>query len=610
MNTDGIRSVADLFLRRVAATPDAEAFSYPAGDGWKTLTWRAVGERVRAIACGLRACGLVDEDRVGILSGTRMEWLLADYAAMCAGGAVTTVYPNNTADECAYILRDSGTAFVFAENAAQLKKLADKRGDLPSVKKVILFEGAAPPEPGDGWAIPLAELEALGRAHDEKDRAAFDKIANAVGRDALATLIYTSGTTGQPKGVELTHDCWLYEAEGIDGIGVLNADDRQYLWLPLAHSFGKVLTVAQLRIGFFTAVDGRIDKLMDNLAAVRPTLVCAVPRIFEKVHNKVVAGAREGGGLKWRIFQWAVRVGNEVSRVKQRGQSPSGMLALKNAIADRLVFTKLKQRLGGNLRLFVSGAAPLARELAEFFHACDILILEGYGMTESSAASFVNRPDKYRFGTVGLPLPGTEVKIAAEDGEILIRGRGVMRGYHNLPEATAETLTPDRWLKTGDIGEVDAEGFLRITDRKKDLIKTSGGKYVAPQMIEGKLKALCPLVSQVVVHGDNRNYCTALVTLDEEALRKWARENGREGKPYAELAALPEVHALLQPYVDQLNRELPSYETVKKFAVLPADFSQDSGELTASLKVKRKAVEKKYKTVLDGLYAGGKQAEA
>jgi long-chain acyl-CoA synthetase len=356
-----------------------------------------------------------------------------------------------------------------------------------------------------------------------------------------------------------------------------------------------------VRIGFYTAVDGRIDKIVDNLGVVKPTLVCAVPRIFEKVHNKVVAGAREGGGLKYAIFKWAFGVGREVSALRQKGREPGGLLALKNAIAHKLVFSKLHARFGGNLKYFISGSAPLARELADFFHAAGVLILEGYGLTETSAATFVNRPDRYRFGTVGMALPGTEVKLAPEDSEILIKGPGVMRGYHGLAEATRETVDADGWLHTGDIGVIE-DGFLRITDRKKDLIKTSGGKYVAPQALEGKLKAICPYVSQVVVHGNNRNFCTALISLEEESVRKWAAENGLGQKSYAELAADPKVKALLQTCVDQLNSELPSYETIKKFGLLPQDLTVEAGELTASLKVKRKVVEQKYKAMLDGFY--------
>ena len=596
------QSVSDLFLDRVAQTPNAEAFRIPQSDGgWKSLSWKDTGVRVRAIASGLRDLGLTDEARVTILSGTRLEWILADLGIMCAAGATTTIYPSNTPDECAFILKDSGTEFVFAEDEKQVKKLRQKRGELPAIKKVITFEKVAPADDKDDWVISLAELEQRGAAYDGANAGAYEKVARSVTKDRLATLIYTSGTTGTPKGVELLQDCWLFQAEGIEQLSLLTSTDVQYLWLPMAHVFGKVLLAAQIKVGFASAIDGRVDKIVENLAVVRPNFVAAVPRIFEKVYNKVVGGAKEAGGLKWKIFQWAVEVGKQVSHEKQAGRQPSGLLALKNLIATKLVFSKLQQRFGGRLKYFVSGSAPLNRDIAEFFHAFDILILEGYGLTEASASNFVNRPGKYKFGTVGLPIPGTEVKIAESDGEILLRCRGVMRGYHGLADATKEAIDADGWFHTGDIGEFDSDGFLKITDRKKDLIKTSGGKYVAPQLLEGKLKTLSPLISQAVVHGDKRNYCSALVTIDEGELRKWGAGHGLSGD-YATLTQKDELRAEIQKAIDALNKGLPSYSTVKKFAILPTDFTVESGELTASLKVRRKIVEKKHQAVLDDFY--------
>jgi long-chain acyl-CoA synthetase len=591
-----------MFLARIAETPDREAFRYPLpGDtGWGSFKWKDVGARVRNLASGLRSLGLENEQRVAILSGTRVEWVFADYAILCAGGATTTIYPSSTGEECAYIVSDSNTVMAFVENEAQAAKLAKVRDQLPRLRQLILLEGQ-----GDGsWSIGLDELEARGKAADEADPAKYEQVVRAVDKTMLATLIYTSGTTGKPKGVELTHDCWMYEGEAIEQMGLLGPTDIHFLWLPLSHSFGKVLLSAQLKIGFCSPIDGRIDKIVDNLGTVRPTVVCAVPRIFEKVHNRVVATAKEAGGLKYKIFKWAFAIGKEVSKLRQAGQQPSGLLAMKYRLAGRLVFSKLQQRFGGNLRYFVSGSAPLSRDIAEFFHAADILVLEGYGLTESSAASFVNRGNHYRFGTVGEPLPGTQVKIAG-DGEILIKGRGVMRGYHNLAEATAEALDGEGWLHTGDIGHIEDGGFLRITDRKKDLIKTSGGKYVAPQHIEGKLKLACPLVSQVVVHGDARNFCSALLTLDEEALKKWADARGKSGGARA-LHQDAELIAEIQDGISAMNQTLASYETIKKFALLPEDLTQEAGELTPSLKVKRKFVEKKYMALLDAFYVGAR----
>jgi long-chain acyl-CoA synthetase len=604
--TATFRSLADLFLHRVKATPDAVAFQYPMSDGWGRLTWRETADRVRALASGLRALGLADEQRVAILASTRLEWILVDTAILCAGGATTTIYPSSTPEECAFIAADSGSSFIVAENAQQLAKLRERRAEMPTVRKVVLIDGTGAGNGDAEWVVTWDELVAKGRERDAADPSSYERVARAVAPESLATLIYTSGTTGRPKGVELTHDCWLYEAEAIEALDMIGASDMHYLWLPLSHAFGKVLQAAQLRIGFPTAVDGRLDKLVDNLVEVRPTVVAAVPRVFEKVHNKVITGAMEKGGLTLRIFRWAMSVGMRCAALEREGKPISTLLGLQRRIADRLVFSKLRERFGGRLRYFISGSAALSREIGEFFHAAGVLLLEGYGLTETSAASFVNRPQRFKLGTVGQALPGTEVRIA-DDGEVLIRGRGVMRGYHQLPEQTREVLEPPErggWLHTGDIGELDPAGFLRITDRKKDLIKTSGGKYVAPQALETKLKALSPWVSQVLVHGNNRNFVTALVTLDEEAVKRWARDHALGHLSWEDLAKREEVRLLVQDGFDALNRQLASYETIKKFAVLPRDFSQESGELTASLKVKRKVVEQRYKPVLDEFYSG------
>ncbi len=597
VGTRAAHTIPELLLERVAATPTARAFLYPQGDSWSTLSWAELGERVRAVACGLRALGLRMEERCALLSGTRLDWIVADLATLCAGGATTTIYPSNTADDCVYIINNSEAVFLFAENEEQVQKLSPRRSELKTVKKVIVFDGASS---ADGWVMSLQQLIDLGRASDAREPASFEAIARAVRPGDLATLIYTSGTTGRPKGVELTHDAWISQAEAIDALEILSVDDLQYLWLPLAHIFGKVLEVAQLRIGFPTAIEGRVDRLVDNLPKIRPTFIAAVPRIFEKIYNRVIGTGRDAGGVTYAIFKWAFGVGAEVSRLRQAGQAPRGLLAAKHAVASRLVFSKLQARFGGRLRFFVSGSAPLSRTVAEFFHAADILILEGYGLTESSAANCVNLPTRYRFGTVGPPLPGTELKIG-EDGEILIRGRGVMRGYHRLPEATAEALDPDGWLHSGDLGQID-DGFLVVTGRKKDLLKTSNGKYIAPAELELKLRIACPHASQVLVHGNNRHFVSALISLDPEALRAWAGAHGHEQKSYEELVRLPEVFSLVEQCVTALNGQLASFETIKKFIILPQDLTVETGELTPSLKLKRQMVERKYQALLDELY--------
>jgi long-chain acyl-CoA synthetase len=455
--------------------------------------------------------------------------------------------------------------------------------------------------------LGLAELERRGRDHLAGNPAAVDEAAAAVGPESLATLIYTSGTTGRPKGVRLVHDCWSYEGAAAEAAGLVFPDDVQYLWLPLAHSFGKVLLAAQLQVGFATAVDGRIDKIVDNLGAVRPTFMAGAPRIFEKVYARVAGTVEEAGGLRLRLFRWAFGVGRQVSRLRQQDRRPGVRLAVAHAVADRLVFTRIRARFGGRIRVFVSGSAALSADIAEWFDAAGLLILEGYGLTESSAGSFINRPESARFGTAGPPLPGTEVRIA-EDGEVLLRGPGVMRGYHRLPEQTAEALTPDGWLHTGDIGELDAGGRLRLTDRKKDLIKTSGGKYVAPQPIEVLFAGICPLASHLVVHGDGRNYCTALVTLDPDELAAWARGRGLPGDPadpagYTGLVRRDEVRAAVAAGIETLNTRLNRWETIKDFRILDHDLTIEAGELTPSLKVKRRAVEARYRALLDEMYA-------
>ncbi|KAB2972673.1 long-chain fatty acid--CoA ligase [Streptomyces sp. SS1-1] len=611
-------SVATLFLERVAATPDAEAYRYPtppaSGEGpddWKSLSWAQAAERVHSIAAGLIELGVQPEERVALASSTRIEWILADLGIMCAGAATTTVYPQTNAEESAFILADSESRVLIAEDAAQVAKAREKRAELPQLLQVVVIDAAGVET--DDWVIGLAELEARGAARLEKEPGLIKQRVGAITKDQLATLIYTSGTTGRPKGVRLPHDNWAYMAKAIAATGLVSGDDVQYLWLPLAHVFGKVLTSGQIEVGHVTAVDGRVDKIIENLPVVKPTYMAAVPRIFEKVYNGVAAKARAGGGAKYKIFQWAAGVAREYAKVTQDNFRRTGThsapfgLATKHKVADALVYAKIREAFGGNLRACVSGSAALAPEIGYFFAGAGIHILEGYGLTESSAASFVNPGEAYRTGTVGKPLPGTEVRIA-DDGEILLRGPGIMQGYHGLPEKTAEVLEADGWFHTGDIGELSPDGYLRITDRKKDLIKTSGGKYIAPAEVEGQFKAVCPYVSNILVHGADRNFCTALIALDEIALQAWAEENGLGGKPYAEIVAAPETVAMVDAYVQQLNAGLQKWQTIKKFRLLPRDLDVEHGEITPSLKLKRPVVEREYKDLIEEMYAGTREA--
>jgi len=594
------RSIPEMFFTRVEDTPDRRAFGYPTGTGPAWLTWREVGERATAIAAGLRGLGVGREDRVAIMANTRLEWVLADLGIMCAGGATTTVYPTTEAEDASYIVRDSGSKVVIAEDPSQVAKLTST--DLPEVSHLVLIDGEPDPQASPPQ-LTLAELERRGA---EALAGAPDLIAKVVGTvepDHLATLIYTSGTTGQPKGVELLHRGWCWEGVAQGQLGLMRPDDLQYLWLPLSHSFGKTLLCGIIHVGLQTYVDGRVDKLVDNLAVIRPTLMCAAPRVFEKVYNRAVTTAQSAGGAKAAIFGWAVGVGRRKLAREQAGQPVPPLLALQYRLADRLVFHKLQQRLGGRIRVLVSGSAPLSKQIGEFFAAAGLPILEGYGLTETSAANFVNRPGALKIGTVGVPVGDLEVRIAA-DGEVLLRGAPVMRGYRNRPAETAEAFTEDGWFRTGDIGELDDDGYLRITDRKKDLVKTSGGKYIAPSRIEGMFKAICPYVSQAVVIGHSRNYCTMLITLDPDAIASWAAGGRLEGKSYEEIATSAEVESMVAGYVEELNGKLNRWETIKKFRVLPRDLSIEHGEITPSLKIRRGGVEASFADTIDRMYEG------
>ncbi|MBC9735608.1 AMP-dependent synthetase/ligase [Nocardioides marmotae] len=591
-------NMAVQFLDRVAASSAAEAFRFPRGEAWESVTWAQAGERVRRLAAGLLALGLESEQRVGIAAGTRYEWILSDLAVMCAGGATTTVYPTTNAPDVAYILGDAECRIVFAEDDEQLAKIRGHKNELPHLMKVVTFDGAAD---GD-WVITMDHLAELGEKYLADHPDVIEKTAQAIKPEQLATLIYTSGTTGRPKGVRLQHRSWVYEGAAIQAQDILHEEDLQFLWLPMAHSFGKVLLSSQLACGFATAIDGRIDKIVENLGIVKPTFMGAAPRIFEKAHGRIVTMQAAEGGAKEKLFKKAFEVGIKVDRLKRDGKSVPLGLKLQHGLFDKLVFSKVRDRFGGRVRFFISGSAALNQEIAEWFNAAGILILEGYGMTENAAGATVNHPDGYKMGTVGPALPGAQVRIGKGD-EVQIKGPHVMEGYHNLPEETAKAFTEDGWLRTGDKGSLDADGFLTITGRIKDLFKTSGGKYIAPSAIESKFKALCPYTSQFMVFGNERNYCVALITLDPDAMAAWAGENGMADKSYSEVVASPQVKEMVAGYVEQLNGRLNRWETIKKWEILDHDLTIESGELTPSMKVKRNVVEDNNKARIDALYA-------
>ena len=588
-------NLAMLFLNRVKASPDKEAFRYPDKDGWTSVTWKQAAERVEALAAGLLALGIEPENRIGIASTTRLEWILADLAIMCAGAATTTVYPSTNGDDTAYILADSASRVVFAEDDTQLEKITEHRGDLPDLAKVVVFEGS-----GDGDSvITLDELAELGAKRLADDPSCVRKVAEEIPADRLATLIYTSGTTGKPKGVRLRHEAWVYTGAAIADMDLLGEDDLQLLWLPLAHAFGKVLISTQLACGFASAIDGRVDKIVENTGVVKPTFMGAAPRIFEKAYAKIVT---QQSGAKAILFNRAFAVGKDVARRRREGKFVWPHLALQQNVFDRLVFAKIRDVFGGRIRFFVSGSAPLNRDIAEWFDAAGLLILEGYGLTESAGAGFINRPNNYKLGTVGLPFDGTEVRIS-DAGEVQFRSKCVMAGYHHLEKATAEALSDDGWLSTGDQGSVDDDGFLKITGRIKELFKLSNGKYVAPPAIEAKFATLCPYASQFMVFGEGRNFAAALVTLDADSIGGWAKDHGLRDTPYEELTESEAVHEMIDEHVKKLNASLNRWETIKKWALLDHELSVDRGELTPSLKVKRGVIAEQNKETLDGFYS-------
>lgn len=600
-------NVAVQFLERVAATPDGEAYLFPhtedGEDHWHSVTWREVGERVSKLAAGLVSLGIEPEQRVGIAAGTRYEWVLADLAIMCAGGATTTVYPSTNPEDTAYILSDAQCRVVFAEDDEQLAKVLD--ADLPDLVKIVTFDSSAT----TGLAaqhrdrvITFEHLEEIGEVFLGDHPGLVEQVAKGIAPDQLATLVYTSGTTGRPKGVRLLHRSWVYEGASIKAQDILHEDDLQFLWLPMSHVFGKVLLSVQLEIGFPTAVDGRVEKIVDNLGVVRPTFMGAAPRIFEKAHARIVTMVESEGGLRKKLFDRAFAVGKRYDALVAAEQDVPLPLQVQHMLFDILVFRKIRTRFGGRVRFFISGSAALNPDIAAWFHAAGILILEGYGMTENAAGATVNHPELNKIGTVGPALPGSEIMIGEND-EVLLRGPHVMAGYHNNPEATAQVLTEDGWLHTGDKGSLDADGYLTITGRIKDVFKTSGGKYVSPAQIEAKFKAICPYASQFLVFGAERNFAVALISLDPEAIAEWAPDHGLAGRSYTEIVTSEAAREMVKGYVDELNAKLNRWETIKKWEILERDLTIESGELTPSMKVKRNVVETNERERLESFYA-------
>src|SRR5262245_20062968 len=592
-------SLATIFWNRVDKSAHQPAQMSKRHGAWTTLTWREVGEAVRELALGLLALGRQPGDTIALLSASRAEWVQADFAIFSAGCITVPVYPTYPPDLIAYVINDSGVRTIIVEDPAQLAKVLEAREKTPGLQQIIVmtgYEATQPPKMVMTWEM----LRRLGRDNASQHASALAERLAATRPDDLASIVYTSGTTGPPKGVMQTHGNHLAAQRNSESAAPCEEGWVHLLFLPLAHSFARLESFLGVYRGLCTAFAENLDKVGDNLKEVRPHFICSVPRVFEKVYAKILSGVEAGSPAKKKIFHWAIGVGREVSRHQQRGQSLPAGLRLKRAIAHKLVFSKLHAALGGRLQWAISGGAPLSREIAEFFHSAGILILEGYGLTETCPAATFNRPTRFKFGSVGQALDNVEIKIAS-DGEILIRGANVARGYLKQPEATAEVFETSGWFHSGDIGRLDEEGFLFITDRKKDLIVTAGGMNIAPQNIENMLKA-DPFISQAMVYGDRKPYPVVLITLNPDELGKFAREHGIVATDPAVVVKDPKVLERVGRTVEEKNSQLQSYAKIKKFTVLPVDFSQEGGELTPTLKVKRKIVSNKYLTTIEELY--------
>jgi long-chain acyl-CoA synthetase len=585
------KTLADLLPLAAQKYRDTPAVRYKEDGQWVDRSFSEVLEIVRPLALGLIGLGIEKGDRVSILGNTRPEWTYFDFAALSIGATVVPIYQTNSPEECRYVLDNSDAKVVVVEDDEQLEKVRKVRGQLPQLEQIVLMTGSSED------AISADALAAKGAG---VDASRWEERWSAVTPDDICTFIYTSGTTGPPKGCIISHGNYRSMLDMINQTSVIEGQDVSYLYLPLAHSFALLIQLGSFDLGATLAYWERDPlKILPNLAELKPTYFPSVPRIFEKIYTAANSGMEKEGGLKKAIFNWAIKVGVKMRETERAGRKPGFLLSREYAFADKKVLSKIRNLFGGELRLAVSGAAPINPEILRFFDAAGVLVLEGWGMTETSTAATISTPDDFKIGTIGKPFPGCEVRIA-EDGEILVKGPNVFQGYHKNEEATRETIV-DGWLHTGDIGEIDPDGFIKITGRKKDIIITAGGKNITPANLEADIKQH-PLVSQTVVVGDRRPYLVALVTLDPEDAVTYAKEHDLPEDP-AELAKNPEIKASIEAHVEEINKNYARVEQVKKITILPHDLSQESGELTPTLKVKRAVVATKHEQEIEQLYA-------
>ncbi len=592
-------TLAQMFWSRTERSADRPAQQFKRDGIWQTLNWRQVAEIVQEIGLGLIALGRRPNDAVALLSTSRAEWVQADFGIFSAGCVTIPIYPSYPPDLIAYIVNDSDAKTLIVEDPAQLAKALEVRAKMERLEQIVVIAGHDGPDSGD--ILSWDRLRRLGRESAGPLTATLSEGVTRGSADDVASIVYTSGTTGPPKGVVQTHGNYLAVLKATAQATPMVAEEVHLLFLPLAHVFARMESFLGIYHGLTTAFAENLDRVGENLREVRPHFIMSVPRVYEKVHARILAGAEAGSTVKKAIFRWAMGVGRRVSRVQQARRPIPAPLRVAHGVAHRLVFAKLHAAMGGRLRFAVSGGAPLSREIAEFFHAAGILVLEGYGLTETCPTLTFNRLDNFKFGSVGQAMPGVELKIAA-DGEILARGPNIAtRGYFKQPSATAEVFEPNGWFHTGDIGRMDQDGFVFITDRKKDLIVTAGGMNIAPQNIENALK-VDPFISQAMVYGDRRPYPVALITLNPDELAKYARAQGILTTDPAALATNPKVTERVSRTIEERNAGLPAYARVKRFAILATDFSQESGQLTPTLKVKRRVIAEQYRETLENLY--------
>jgi long-chain acyl-CoA synthetase len=590
-----VETISQLFLNTIGSYPKDDLMMFKKAGAYVNLSSREVLDRVQNTALGLRSLGIGPGDKVVILSENRPEWTMTDFAVQCLGAVVVPIYPTLMPDQIRYIVNDSDAKVIFASDRLLWPRVAAVRGELAKVAHYVVFD----PEGIDG-AMPLAELIDRGRTHTASRGNGFEALALAVKPEDLASIIYTSGTTGVPKGVMLTHANFIHNIKALRSIVEFTDKDRILSFLPLSHVLERMCMYAFLYTGATIAFAESIETVAQNLIEARPTIMVSVPRLFDKIYSRVIDQVLAGPGLKKKIFFWALGVGKKQAAKRLAGEPVPGFLAFQHRLAQKLVYSKIIEKTGGRVRFFVSGGAPLSKDIAEFFYTLGLTVIEGYGLTETSPVVACNTIEGVRFGTVGRPIPGVEVRIAP-DGEILTRGPNLMKGYYKKEAETREVME-DGWLKTGDIGRLDDDGFLIITDRKKDIIVTAGGKNVAPQPIENLLKTNNFIANAVVV-GGNRKFISALIVPDFDKLETYARAARIPFANRAELVTRDEVRNFLLAEVGRTTPNLAPYERVKKIAVLDREFEIEAGEMTPTLKVRRSIVERKYKDLIDTLYA-------